>query len=123
VQSRKAAGKLSTEALGSLVAGFFVYYTRVFDWRTSAVSVRTGAPRDRSSWVEGLSERIAIEDPFEDERDLCAVLGSKRDHLPGQVRILDEIVRARELLTTGLGEARSMEAVVALFNKLVSHRS
>ena len=91
----------SKESTGSLLVGFFDYYTRVFDWRNDAVSIRLGRPRSRADWTMGSDGRLGIEDPFEDERDLCITMG-RNQWLLGQERLLKALVQARELLTAGM---------------------
>lgn len=113
-QSRLECGRLSTESLGSLLLGFFTFYANTFDWENHAVSVRLGQPRARKGWAAGVRGRMGIEDPFEDERDLCATLG-KDGQLRGQARILRELNRARDVMMRGLsGDASKRGAKAAL---------
>jgi terminal uridylyltransferase len=109
-EARIASGQYCHENLGSLVVGFFEYYTRVFDWDNCAVSIRLGRPMPRDDWPDAAKNRIGIEDPFEEGRDVCVTLGGRNQRYKGQIRIFNEMVRAREMLQTGLcgskGEAR-----------------
>ncbi|KAA0176193.1 hypothetical protein FNF27_02250 [Cafeteria roenbergensis] len=109
---RLESRRFSTESIGSLLLGFFTYYASVFDWEQHAVSVRLGRPRPRKGWEAGVRGRMGIEDPFENERDLCATLG-KNGRLRGQERIFSELGRARDILMRGMsGGAGELGAVL-----------
>ena len=76
------------------------------------MSVRLGRPRPRKGWEAGVRGRMGIEDPFENERDLCATLG-KNGRLRGQERIFSELGRARDILMRGMsGGAGELGAVL-----------
>lgn len=123
MEARVASNRYCHESLGSLVVGFFEYYTRVFDWERYAVSIRLGRPRPRHSWPDSVHNRMGIEDPFENDRDLCITIGGRDQRYPGQIRMLNEMVRAREMLQSGLvgvPDGACDEAVAATMKRLLA---
>ena len=65
-----------------LLAGFFHYYSLQFDHAKHVASVRCGSVLQKSEYAPTASSsrsawRIAIEDPFERNRDLGSVLWSR----------------------------------------------
>lgn len=98
-------GVVNAMTLAELVAGFFLFYGRKFDYQNHVVSVRNGkiankaelmllrkaAAAESSKKVTfGPSWRLFIEDPFELEHDLGSVIFSKE----AQERLVDEFRRA-----------------------------
>lgn len=118
-KARIDTGQYCHEAASSLLIGFFDYYTRVFDWTRFAVSVRLGEPRPRGDWPAGFRGRIGIEDPFENERDLCVTIG-REGKLPGQLKIFKAMVEARETLLARVKPGDSHAAARAAFEALLS---
>eukprot|EP01133_Synstelium_polycarpum_P004417 gene4417-5174_t len=77
-------GSANTETLGQLVFGFFQTYSRVFNYMTDVVSIRTGKRilKTEKTW-ETINKKshffFSIEDPFETTHNLARVV--KRSHL------------------------------------------
>ncbi|KAK5722966.1 hypothetical protein LTR17_014098 [Elasticomyces elasticus] len=126
------AGQMSTntETLGSLLEGFFRYYSSMgggpqLQWTQQVLSLRTPngiLSKDEKGWVKAVTQEgdgkkvqhrylFCIEDPFELEHNVARTV----THF-GIVAIRDEFRRARRILTAvGFGQAVEGE----LFDELV----
>jgi terminal uridylyltransferase len=111
LERRAAAGQITKnrESLGSLIRGFFRYYTdgRGFHWVNDVISIRTlgGLVTKKSKdWTEAkragkdnsirLRYLLAIEDPFEIDHNIARTVGHS-----GIVAIRNEFRRAWEILS------------------------
>ena len=111
LERRAAAGQITKnrESLGSLIRGFFRYYTdgRGFHWVNDVISIRTlgGLVTKKSKdWTEAkragkdnsirLRYLLAIEDPFETDHNIARTVGHS-----GIVAIRNEFRRAWEILS------------------------
>jgi terminal uridylyltransferase len=111
IEKRAAAGQITKnrESLGSLIRGFFRYYTdsRGFHWLNDVISIRTlgGVLTKKSKdWTEAkragkdnsirLRYLLAIEDPFETDHNIARTVGHS-----GIVAIRNEFRRAWEILS------------------------
>mmetsp|Transcript_42703 Transcript_42703/g.90996 ORF Transcript_42703/g.90996 Transcript_42703/m.90996 type:complete len:537 (-) Transcript_42703:95-1705(-) len=100
--------------VGELFRDFVTFYSKTFDWRNEAISVRTGkrGPPDLALPLhivlheDGVSSQVgpSIEDPFEMKRNLgeCTTNSSL-------VRMHQELVRAEELCARGASLAEMLE--------------
>ncbi|KAK5680236.1 hypothetical protein LTS10_007163 [Elasticomyces elasticus] len=126
------AGQMSTntETLGSLLEGFFRYYSSMgggpqLQWTQQVLSLRSPGgimSKDEKGWVKAVTQEgdgkkvqhrylFCIEDPFELEHNVARTV----THF-GIVAIRDEFRRARRILTAvGFGQAVEGE----LFDELV----
>ncbi|KAK5714921.1 hypothetical protein LTR15_010337 [Elasticomyces elasticus] len=126
------AGQMSTntETLGSLLEGFFRYYSSMgggpqLQWTQQVLSLRTPngiLSKDEKGWVKAITQEgdgkkvqhrylFCIEDPFELEHNVARTV----THF-GIVAIRDEFRRARRILTAiGFGQGVEGE----LFEELV----
>ncbi|KAK4893454.1 hypothetical protein LTR27_008136 [Elasticomyces elasticus] len=126
------AGQMSTntETLGSLLEGFFRYYSSMgggpqLQWTQQVLSLRSPngiLTKDEKGWVKAVTQEgdgkkvqhrylFCIEDPFELEHNVARTV----THF-GIVAIRDEFRRARRILTAvGFGQAVEGE----LFDELV----
>lgn len=116
IDSVAASGGITSnkEELGSLIRGFFDYYTHSFNWLKEVISIRTRGGillKEDKGWKAAIqrenSEKssykdrylFAIEDPFETDHNI-----SRTCNLNGVSRIRDEFRRALRLLRFREGE-------------------
>ncbi len=111
LQARAEQGQMTKnrESLGSLLRGFFRYYTdgRGFHWVNEVISIRTQGgllTKKAKDWTEAkragkdnsirLRYLFAIEDPFETDHNIARTVGHS-----GIVAIRDEFRRAWDILS------------------------
>ncbi|ERF68642.1 hypothetical protein EPUS_09135 [Endocarpon pusillum Z07020] len=111
LERRAQAGQMTKnrESLGSLLRGFFRYYTdsRGFHWVNDVISIRTQGgllTKKSKEWTEAkragkdnsirLRYLFAIEDPFETDHNIARTVGHS-----GIVAIRDEFRRAWDVLS------------------------
>jgi terminal uridylyltransferase len=111
LEKRAQAGQMTKnrESLGSLLRGFFRYYTdcRGFHWVNDVISIRTQGgllTKKSKEWTEAkraekdksvrLRYLFAIEDPFETDHNIARTVGHS-----GIVAIRDELRRAWNILS------------------------
>jgi terminal uridylyltransferase len=133
IEAALRSGQMSSNAdsLGSLLAGFFQYYSSMgygpqFRWTQQVLSLRTPGgilTKDEKGWVKALTEEgdgrkiqhrylFCIEDPFELSHNVARTVTHN-----GIVAIRDEFRRAQRILSLAGNGVPSKEG--DLFDKLI----